>query len=82
LAPTTPVDQLRLGDHVCWGFDDDEARLDIVTRFVAAGQRDGHRILCLTEPVGLRLTGCRPEIVRLLALVGGDVVVDLVVESS
>ena len=57
MAATAAVDRLRLGDHVCWGFDDDGARLDAVARFVAAGVREHHRILYLTEtelPAALR----------------------------
>jgi anti-anti-sigma regulatory factor len=57
LAPTAAVERLRLGDHVCWGFDDDEARLEAVARFVAAGIREHHRVLYLTEtrfPADLR----------------------------
>jgi anti-anti-sigma regulatory factor len=34
---------------VCWGFDDDEARLDAVARFVAGGVREHHKILYLAE---------------------------------
>jgi MEDS: MEthanogen/methylotroph, DcmR Sensory domain len=49
LAPTTAVDRLQLGDHVCWGFDDDAGRLETVARFVAAGIRERHRVLYLTE---------------------------------
>jgi anti-anti-sigma regulatory factor len=49
LAPTAAVDRLRLGDHVCWGFDDEDARLQTVVRFVAAGVRAHHRVLYLTE---------------------------------
>ena len=57
MAPTAAVDRLRLGDHVCWGFDDDDARLDAVARFVAAGIHAHHRVLYLSEaefPVDLR----------------------------
>jgi len=49
LAPTAAVDRLRLGDHVCWDFDDDDARLETIARFVEGGIRAHHRVLYLTE---------------------------------
>ena len=45
MAATAVLDQLRLGDHVCWSFTGDAERLDAEARFVEAGVRDGHKIL-------------------------------------
>ncbi|MGY0236695.1 MEDS domain-containing protein [Longispora urticae] len=45
MADPTAVDQLRLGDHVCWTFDDDARCAAAVARYVAAGTRDGHRVI-------------------------------------
>ena len=93
MAATAAVDRLRLGDHVCWGFDDDGARLDAVARFVAAGVREaGLRFAggaaagamvaaSRAVPAGLRLTGCRPELARLLVLVGGRHATQMLGES-
>src|SRR5437763_17104312 len=50
LAPTAAVDRLRLGDHVCWDFDDDDGRLETIGRFVEGGIRAHHRGRSLTEP--------------------------------
>lgn len=50
------VDQVRLGDHVCWTYDDEAGSLDAVGRFVTAGLRLG-------------VAGFRPTLRRLLDLV-------------
>jgi anti-anti-sigma factor len=42
------VEQLRLGDHVCWTFDDDDERLAAMARLVAVGIHDSHKVLYLT----------------------------------
>jgi anti-anti-sigma regulatory factor len=49
VARSSMVDQLVLGDHVCWTFDDDDERLDTVARFVATGVARRHRVLYFTE---------------------------------
>jgi len=46
-----PVEQLRLGDHVCWTFDDDDERLAAMARLVAVGINDSHKVLYLTGPM-------------------------------
>ncbi|MER7894385.1 MEDS domain-containing protein [Micromonospora sp. NPDC094482] len=43
------VDQVRLGDHACWTYDERTEGLDAVGRFVTAGLRLGHRILCFLD---------------------------------
>ncbi|QLQ35976.1 MEDS domain-containing protein [Micromonospora robiginosa] len=58
MTATTVVDQVDLGDHVCWIHDDDNAALDAVGRFAAAGLRRGHKVVCFTEtstPQAVRL---------------------------
>lgn len=45
MAYAAALDELRLGDHVCWSFADDRDRLDAEARFVAGGVRDAHKIL-------------------------------------
>ena len=47
-APTV-VDQVNLGDHVCWTHDDESDALDAVGRFAASGLRLGHKVICLTN---------------------------------
>src|SRR5689334_13680768 len=49
MCSASVIDQLRLGDHVCWAFDGDDQRLAAMARFVAAGVRDGQKVLYLTE---------------------------------
>jgi anti-anti-sigma regulatory factor len=49
VSDPTSVDRLQLGDHVCWTYDDDEQCLDATARFVTAGLRAGHQVLCVTE---------------------------------
>ncbi|MFC0032165.1 MEDS domain-containing protein [Micromonospora chaiyaphumensis] len=49
MTATTVVDQVRLGDHVCWTHDDESAALDALGRFAAAGLRLGHKVVCFTE---------------------------------
>ncbi|MFC5944347.1 MEDS domain-containing protein [Micromonospora harpali] len=43
------VDQMELGDHVCWFHDDETDGLDAVGRFAAAGLRLGHRVVCFLD---------------------------------
>lgn len=43
------VDQLQLGDHVCWIVDDDDQCLAAMARFVAVGLRERQRVLYFTE---------------------------------
>ncbi|PWU51013.1 hypothetical protein DLJ46_05845 [Micromonospora globispora] len=47
-APTV-VDQVNLGDHVCWTHDDESEALDAVGRFAATGLRLGHKVICFTN---------------------------------
>ncbi|MET8912545.1 MEDS domain-containing protein [Micromonospora sp. NPDC004551] len=49
MTATTVVDQVRLGDHVCWTHDDESVALDVVGRFAATGLRLGHKVVCFTE---------------------------------
>ncbi|MCZ7437441.1 MEDS domain-containing protein [Micromonospora sp. WMMC241] len=49
MTATSVVDQVDLGDHVCWIHDDDSDALDAVGRFAAAGLRRGHKVVCFTE---------------------------------
>ncbi|MET8836818.1 MEDS domain-containing protein [Micromonospora sp. NPDC004540] len=49
MTATTVVDQVRLGDHVCWTHEDESAALDAVGRFAATGLRLGHKVVCFTE---------------------------------
>jgi hypothetical protein len=45
------VDEVRLGDHVCWIHDDESVALDAVGRFAATGLRLGHKVVCFTDTV-------------------------------
>ncbi|MFI7071752.1 MEDS domain-containing protein [Micromonospora sediminicola] len=49
MTATAVVDQVDLGDHVCWIHDDDGDALDTVGRFAATGLRRGHKVVCFTE---------------------------------
>ncbi|KAB1906156.1 MEDS domain-containing protein [Micromonospora sp. AMSO31t] len=49
MTATTVVDQVHLGDHVCWTHDDESVALDVVGRFAATGLRLGHKVVCFTE---------------------------------
>ncbi|MGC1214656.1 MAG: MEDS domain-containing protein [Micromonospora sp.] len=57
MTPPTVVDQVRLGDHVCWTHDDESDALDAVGRFAATGLRLGHKVICFTD-------SSRPQAVR------------------
>jgi anti-anti-sigma factor len=48
------LDQVALGDHVCWTVDDDAARIEAIAAFVRAGLNDRHRVIyCGDEPEAL-----------------------------
>ncbi|MFE9689394.1 MEDS domain-containing protein [Micromonospora sp. NPDC005806] len=49
MTGTSVVDQIQLGDHVCWTYDDEGRALDAVGRFAAAGLRLGQKVICLTD---------------------------------
>lgn len=49
MAHPSAVEQLRLGDHVCWTCDGDDDWLDAMARLVDAGVRRGEKVLYLTE---------------------------------
>ncbi|MEJ3746782.1 MEDS domain-containing protein [Actinomycetes bacterium KLBMP 9797] len=49
MANPSAIEQVRLGDHVCWAFSGDDQRLDAMARLVAAGVRQGEKVLYLTE---------------------------------
>lgn len=54
MADQATVDRLRLGDHVCWTFDDDRERSDAMAGYVRAGLRDTHKIVYLTASLPTR----------------------------
>lgn len=45
MAGLTLLDQLALGDHICWTVGDDAVRLDSLAALVRIGLDEGHRIL-------------------------------------
>ncbi|WP_432953424.1 MEDS domain-containing protein [Micromonospora haikouensis] len=49
MTTSAVVDQMELGDHVCWFHDDETDGLDAVGRFVATGLRLGHRVVCFVD---------------------------------
>ncbi|HEX2774627.1 MAG TPA: MEDS domain-containing protein, partial [Micromonosporaceae bacterium] len=49
MADGATVDRLRLGDHVCWTFDDDRERSEAMAGYVRAGLRQMQKILCFTD---------------------------------
>lgn len=49
MTATTVVDQVHLGDHVCWTHGHEGEALDAVGRFAAAGLRLGHKVVCFTD---------------------------------
>ncbi|MFF3854506.1 MEDS domain-containing protein [Micromonospora sp. NPDC002575] len=49
MTTSAVVDQIELGDHVCWFHDDEADGLDAVGRFAAAGLRLGHRVVCFVD---------------------------------
>ncbi|MGR6319691.1 MEDS domain-containing protein [Micromonospora soli] len=49
MTGTSVVDQIRLGDHVCWTYDDEGAALNVAGRFAATGLRLGHKVICFTD---------------------------------
>ncbi|MEH0827752.1 MULTISPECIES: MEDS domain-containing protein [unclassified Micromonospora] len=52
MTASAVVDQLHLGDHVCWVDDDDSGGgLHAAGRFVAGGLRLGHKVVWFTDAV-------------------------------
>ncbi|MFF0820200.1 MEDS domain-containing protein [Micromonospora haikouensis] len=49
MTTSAVVDQVELGDHVCWFHDDETDGLDAVGRFAAAGLRLGHQVVCFLD---------------------------------
>src|SRR4051794_1172461 len=43
------ADQLQLGDHLCWTFDNDDHRWNTTAELIAAGIDAGHKVLYLTD---------------------------------
>ena len=39
------LDQVALGDHVCWTVDDDATRMEAIAGFVRAGLNARHRVI-------------------------------------
>ncbi|MEU4773905.1 MEDS domain-containing protein [Micromonospora sp. NPDC023644] len=65
------VEQVTLGDHVCWTYDDDADALDAVARFVVTGLRLGQKVLCLLDALepaavvaAVRSAGGSPDAAR------------------
>jgi anti-anti-sigma regulatory factor len=54
MASAASVDDLRPGDHACLTYSDAEERLDIVAAFIRNGLGAGERVICFTDPAGLR----------------------------
>ncbi|MFC0007676.1 MEDS domain-containing protein [Micromonospora siamensis] len=57
MTASAVVDQIQLGDHVCWAYDDEADGLDAAGAFVATGLRLGQKVICYTDtitPVGMR----------------------------
>ncbi|MBY8874944.1 MEDS domain-containing protein [Micromonospora sp. PLK6-60] len=48
MTASAAVDQVRLGDHVCWAYDDEAAGLDAADAFAATGLRLGQKVICYT----------------------------------
>jgi anti-anti-sigma regulatory factor len=48
-ADPATVDDLQLGDHVCWTVRDDEQCVELAARSITAGLREGHRVTFLAE---------------------------------
>ncbi|MGC5022821.1 MEDS domain-containing protein [Micromonospora sp. DT47] len=51
MTARTAVDQLRLGDHICWIHDDGTDGLDAAGRFVAHGLGLGHKVVWCTDAI-------------------------------
>ncbi|WP_165945206.1 MEDS domain-containing protein [Micromonospora sp. KC723] len=51
MTTSAVVDQVHLGDHICWAHEDDSDGLDAAGRFVAAGLRLGHKALWFTDAI-------------------------------
>jgi anti-anti-sigma regulatory factor len=49
MRAASAVDELDLGDHVCWTFGDDRERLQVTARFVQQGLDQGHRVVYFTH---------------------------------
>ncbi|SBT41203.1 MEDS domain-containing protein [Micromonospora auratinigra] len=49
MTASTVVDQIQLGDHVCWTHEDESDALDTVGRFAATGLRLGQKVICFTD---------------------------------
>ncbi|WP_424092748.1 MEDS domain-containing protein [Micromonospora citrea] len=49
MTASAVVDQVHLGDHVCWVHDDESDGLRAAGRFVAGGLRLGHQTLWFTD---------------------------------
>ncbi len=67
--------RVRLGDHLCWRFDDDDQLVDAMAQVVADGVAANHQIVYLTRAVlpdalGPALAGAREGQVRVLPAAG------------
>ncbi|WP_051809613.1 MEDS domain-containing protein [Actinoplanes subtropicus] len=51
------LDQVTLGDHVCWTVDDDATRLEAIAGFVRAGLGARHRVIYAGDDPGAVLAG-------------------------
>jgi len=68
------VDQLSLGDHVCWACQDDEERTEVLAHLVEAGLRDGQRVVVnsSTGPLAATLAGLAGHGVRVVEAIDRD----------
>jgi anti-anti-sigma regulatory factor len=73
------MDQLRLGDHVCWAYDDDHDRLTATAEFIRGGTRAGQKLVYVTDslsPAALDagLVGCGIDVAGLVGAGQLDIV--------
>lgn len=64
MSSSAPLDQVALGDHVCWIVDDGNARLDALAGAVRAGLRQQDRVLYCGDDAAAVLAGLEGRGVR------------------
>ncbi|WP_433291428.1 MEDS domain-containing protein [Actinoplanes sp. CA-030573] len=76
------LDQVALGDHVCWTVDDDSARMAAIASFTRAGLRSRHRVIYCGDDPELLLAGLERHGVGTRAAIGEGLLQAYTAEAS